>query len=198
MPGSSRARSESVLFATSNRGKVEEARKILSPFGLSVEQYDGKGVEIQAETTGEVAAYASRGAAFSAGRPVLLEDAGLFVESLGGFPGPYSSHAFKTIGLAGIIALLRKPSGRGRAARFVSSVGYCEPGGEPLLFEGSVRGVIAARPRGRKGFGFDPIFVPEGGAKTFGELTLEEKCAVSHRGVAMRKFADWYLSRDMR
>jgi XTP/dITP diphosphohydrolase len=200
MPGSSRPRGESVLFATSNRGKLEEARKILTPFGLSVEQYDGKGVEIQAETTGEVAAHASKGAALTAGRAVLVEDAGLYVESLRGFPGPYSSHAFKTIGLAGIIALLRTPSSRrkGRAARFVSSVGYCEPRGEPLLFEGSVRGVIAGRPRGRKGFGFDPIFMPEGGAKTFGELTLEEKCAVSHRAVALRKFANWYLSRDGR
>jgi XTP/dITP diphosphohydrolase len=200
MPGSSRPRGESVLFATSNRGKLEEARKIFASFGLSVEQYDGKGVEIQAETTGEVAGHAAKAAALSAGRPVLVEDAGLYVESLRGFPGPYSAHAFKTIGLAGIIALLRTPSGRhkGRAARFVSSVGYCEPGREPLLFEGSVRGVIAGKPRGRKGFGFDPIFMPEGGAKSFGELTLEEKCAVSHRGVAMRKFANWYLSRDGR
>jgi len=200
MPGSSRPRGEAVLFATSNRGKLDEARKILSSFGLSVEQYDGKGVEIQAETTAEVAAHASKGAALTAGRPVLVEDAGLYVESLGGFPGPYSSHAFKTIGPAGIIALLRTPSGRrkGRAARFVSSVGYCEPGREPLLFEGSVRGAISGGPRGRKGFGFDPIFIPEGGAKTFGELTLEEKCAVSHRGAAMRKFANWYLSRDSR
>jgi XTP/dITP diphosphohydrolase len=195
MPGSSRPRGEPVLFATSNRGKLVEARKILASFGLSVEQYDGKGVEIQAETTGEVAGHAAKAAASSAGRPVLVEDAGLYVESLRGFPGPYSAHAFKTIGLAGIIALLRAPSGRhkGRAARFVSSVGYCEPGREPLLFEGSVRGVIAGKPRGRKGFGFDPIFMPEGGAKSFGELTLEEKCAVSHRGVAMRKFANWYL-----
>jgi XTP/dITP diphosphohydrolase len=198
MPGSSRGREGSVLFATSNRGKLEEARIILSPLGLSVEQCDGKGVEIQADTTGEVAAHASRGAALAAGRPVLVEDAGLRVESLKGFPGPYSSHAFKTIGLAGIIALLRSPPGRrvGRAATFVSSVGYCEPRGEPVLFEGSVRGTITRRPRGTKGFGFDPIFVPEGGSKTFGELTLEEKCAVSHRAVAMRKFAKWYVSRD--
>jgi XTP/dITP diphosphohydrolase len=165
-----------------------------------VEQFDGKGVEIQADTTGEVAAQASMGAALAAGRPVLVEDAGLYVESLRGFPGPYSSHAFKTIGVAGILVLLRAtPVGRGgRSARFVSSVSYCEPRSEPLLFEGTVRGVIARGPWGRNGFGFDPIFVPEGGAKTFGELSLEEKCEVSHRAVAMRKFADWYVSRDRR
>jgi XTP/dITP diphosphohydrolase len=197
MPGSNERSRETVLFATSNRGKLEEARRILSPFGLSVERHDGKGVEIQADTTGEVAAHASRRAAMASGRPVLVEDAGLFVDSLKGFPGPYSAHAFETIGLAGVIALLRSPHRgiTGRAALFVSSVSYCEPRGEPLLFEGTVRGKIAARPRGRNGFGFDPIFVPAGGTRTFGELTLEEKCAVSHRAVAMRRFAKWYVSR---
>ncbi len=192
---------EAVLFATSNHGKLEEARTILAAFGLSVEQYDGKGVEIQADTTSEVAAFASKGAAKAAGRPVLVEDAGLYVDSLKGFPGPFSAYAFKTIGLVGIIALLRpSPPERGeaRAARFVSSMAYCEPLGEPRLFEGSVRGTITTRPRGKKGFGFDPIFLPDGDARTFGELTLEEKCAVSHRAVAMTKFAKWYLSRDLR
>jgi len=197
MRGSSSGEARSILFATSNRGKLAEARAILAPFGISVEQYDGKGIEIQADTNSEVAAYASRGAAMAAGRAVLVEDAGLYVEPLRGFPGPYSAYAFKTIGVAGVIALLRgSPSGK--AATFVSSLAYCEPGGEPSLFEGSVRGTITARPRGKKGFGFDPIFVPDGGAKTFGELTLEEKCAVSHRADAMKKFAKWYLSRDRR
>jgi XTP/dITP diphosphohydrolase len=200
MPGSSSRRRGRVLFATSNRGKLEEARMILAQFGISVDQYDGKGTEIQADNNGEIAAYASTGAATTAGRPVLVEDAGLFVHALDGFPGPYSAYAFKTIGVAGIIALLgssRRKKG-GRAAAFVSSVAYCEPQGDPLVFEGSVRGTITVRPRGKNGFGFDPIFVPDGGAKTFGELTLEEKCAVSHRSVALGKFAKWYLSRDGR
>jgi len=186
-----------VLFATSNPGKLEEARTILAPFGIQVEQYDGKGIEIQADTNSEVAAYASRGAARTARRPVLVEDAGLYVDSLDGFPGPYSAYAFKTIGVAGILSLLRSSRSK-RAARFVSSLAYCDPHGEPSLFEGSVRGVIATRPRGKKGFGFDPIFLPDGGAKTLGELTIEEKCSVSHRADAMKKFAKWYLSRDPR
>src|SRR5271154_1849641 len=131
MPGSSK-----VLFATSNRGKLEEARAILAPFGISVEQYDGKGIEIQAETTSEVAAYSSKGAAKAAGQPVLVEDAGLYVTSLQGFPGPYSAYAFKTIGVAGIISLLSSTPAK-REARFVSSLAYCEPGGEPTQFEGS-------------------------------------------------------------
>jgi len=186
-----------VLFATSNAGKLREARTILAPFGISVEQYDGKGIEIQADTNSEVAAYASKGAAKTARRPVLVEDAGLYVDSLGGFPGPYSAYAFKTIGVQGILSLLRPPSSA-RAAKFVSSLAYCAPGGEPTLFEGSVRGEIANKPRGKKGFGFDPIFVAEGSAKTFGELTLDEKCSVSHRAEAMKKFAKWYLSQKKR
>jgi XTP/dITP diphosphohydrolase len=197
MRGSSRRGGRSVLFATSNRGKLEEARAILAPFGISAEQYDGKGIEIQADTNGEVAAYASRGAAKTARRPVLVEDAGLFIESLAGFPGPYSAYAFRTIGVAGIISLLRS-SPTAREAMFVSSLAYCEPLGEPSQFEGSASGTITPRPRGKRGFGFDPIFLPKGGAKTFGELTLEEKCAVSHRADAMKKFAKWYLSRDRR
>lgn len=194
---SSEGRGTSVLFATSNRGKLEEARAILAPFGISVEQYDGKGIEIQADTTEEVAAFASKGAAKTAGRAVLVEDAGLFVESLDGFPGPYSAYAFKTIGVRGVIALLRS-SRRGRAATFVSSLAYCEPGGEPALFEASIRGTIATKPMGTKGFGFDPIFIPDRGGKTFGQLTVDEKCSVSHRAGSMKKFAKWYLSRDRR
>ena len=197
MRGSSSKSGRSVLFATSNRGKLEEARTILAPFGISVEQFDGKGTEIQADTNSEVAAYASRGASRAAGRAVLVEDAGLYVDSLNGFPGPYSAYAFKTIGVAGIIALL-KPSPSARAAKFVSSLAYCEPGGAPSLFEGTVRGAIIGRPRGRKGFGFDPIFVPDGGTRTFGEMNLKEKCAVSHRAKSMKRFAKWYLSRDPR
>jgi XTP/dITP diphosphohydrolase len=197
MRGSSE-RGRSVVFATSNRGKLGEARAILAPYGISVEGFNGKGVEIQADSTSEVAAYASRGAAKTAGKAVLVEDAGLYVESLGGFPGPYSAYAFKTIGVAGIIALLQPSPLKKRTAEFVSSLAYCEPLGEPALFEGRARGTIATEPRGRNGFGFDPIFVPDGGRKTFGELTMDEKCAVSHRADSLNKFAKWYLSRDRR
>lgn len=187
MPGSSR----SVAFATSNQGKVREARAVLAPLGIEVVPFDGKGVEIQAETVREVAAYSARAAAGKYGIALFVEDAGLFVESLGGFPGPSSSYVFRTIGIGGLLRLLE--SGASRRARFMSAVAYCEPGGEPSVFEGIVRGRISASARGRNGFGFDPVFVPSRGRRSFGELTLGEKCAVSHRGEALRKFAEWYL-----
>jgi len=188
-----------VLFATSNRAKLEEARVILAPFGISLRSYDGKGIEIQADTNAEVASYASRSAALKAGGPVIVEDAGLYVQSLGGFPGPYSAYVFKTIGTKGVGSLLQTAARQTeRTAAFVSSVAYCEPGREPVLFEGKVEGTVAKNPRGDRGFGFDPIFVPKRGSRTFGELTLQEKCRVSHRGIAMRRFAEWFLSRDRR
>ena len=205
MPGSNKGGNASplelILFATSNRGKMGEALQILRPFGIPLQQYEGKGIEIQADTTAEVAAYSSREAAKKAGRAILVEDAGFFVDSLGGFPGVYSAYVFKTLGVKGILALLG-PQSRGEkksgTARFISSVAYCEPGGKPSIFEGTVSGTVAIRPRGTKGFGFDPIFVPDGGELTFGELTLEEKCIVSHRAVALRKFAMWYAAPSRR
>ncbi|MDA4135727.1 MAG: RdgB/HAM1 family non-canonical purine NTP pyrophosphatase [Thaumarchaeota archaeon] len=185
MPGSSKA----VSFATSNRGKVLEARIIFKPFGLRVRPFSGKGAEIQADTT-DVASYSAREAARKYGRAVMVEDAGLFVEALDGFPGPFSAYVFKTIGIEGLLALLERE--KSRSAAFRSAVAYCAPDGEPHVFEGEVRGRITRSPKGRNGFGFDPVFLPTGSRKSMGELTLEEKCAISHRGEAMRKFAAWY------
>lgn len=191
MPGSSK-RTPPVFLATSNQGKLSEARAILRPFGITVRQFDGKGIEIQADRNSEVAAFASRQAARRAERAVLVEDAGLFVDDLEGFPGPYSAYVFKTLGLRGVLRLLEGT--RSRKASFVSALAYCEPGGDPVPFEGVVTGRVAPRPLGSKGFGFDPIFIPEGGERTFGELNLREKCEVSHRARAMKKFAAWYVS----
>lgn len=150
---------------------------------------------MQADTVAEVAAFAAREAARRFGRGVLVEDAGLFVDALKGFPGPFSSYVFKTIGISGLLGLIGEGtvSPSGRTARFKSAVAFCEPGGEPHLFNGEVQGTITVSPRGTNGFGFDPVFLPTGAARTMGELTLEEKCAVSHRGEALRSFAAWFL-----
>ena len=184
--------SDAVLFATSNHGKLKEARVILAPYGITVESIDAKGEEIQADSTAKVAAHSAKAAAARLGRAVLVEDAGLSVDSLNGFPGPYSAYVLRTIGIAGIIELLGKSSRRG--AHFSSSVAYCEPSESPRVFEGIVEGRVAGSPAGRNGFGFDPIFIAKGHRKTFGELTTEEKSGLSHRGTALRKFAAWYTS----
>jgi XTP/dITP diphosphohydrolase len=123
-------------------------------------------------------------------RALIVEDAGLFVDSLHGFPGPFSSHAYKTLGIGGLLRLLE--GSRSRRASFKSAVAYCVPSGEPRVFEGLVTGSISRSPSGENGFGFDPVFVPAGSRRSMGQLSLEEKCAVSHRGQALRKFAAWY------
>jgi XTP/dITP diphosphohydrolase len=190
MPGSN----EELLFATSNKHKVAEVQQILSEFQLRVRPLDLKGTEIQSDDILAIAAYASRGASERARRPVFVEDAGLFIEALGGFPGPYSSYVFRKLGPEGVLHLLGDDV-KNRWAFFRSALAYCEPGGEPAVFEGSIRGRIVAGPAGSEGFGFDPIFVPEGGAKTLAEMSLDEKCRISHRAISVRRFGAWFAKR---
>ncbi len=189
-----RGSSKPVAFATSNAGKIEEARIVLSPFGITVRPFDGKGLEIQAGTVSEVAAFSSRVASRRYKRALIVEDAGLFVDSLQGFPGPFSSYVYRTLGTGGLLTLLKGTGSR--RASFKSAVAYCDPAGEPRVFEGLVAGRISRSPTGENGFGFDPVFVPSGSRRSMGQLTLREKCEVSHRGEALRKFAAWYTGSD--
>ena len=182
--------SNEIVFATSNSHKVLEAKTILKEFGIRVRQVQAKGEEIQSDDIAAVASTAARTAARNVGSPLIVEDAGLFVDSLGGFPGPYSSYVFSKLGLEGILRLLGDSPNR--RAVFRSAVAYCEPESDPRLFEGEVRGWIVMAPSGIHGFGFDPIFVPEGLTQTLAEVDIEEKCRVGHRGIAMRKFGAWF------
>lgn len=112
----------------------------------------------------------------------LIDDSGLSIDALGGFPGVYSSYAYKRLGSAGILKLLA--GSRDRGASFETAF-LLRQGGSHEVFHGTTRGTIADRERGSGGFGFDPIFLPEGATKTFGEMTLAEKNAVSHRARAV-------------
>lgn len=116
------------------------------------------------------------------GGPALVEDSGLFVRSLGGFPGVYSNYAFRTVGLNG---LLRLVEGRPRQATFAAVIGWRAADGTTRLFRGEAEGHLSPRALGHGGFGFDPIFVPRGSRKTFAELSPEEKNRTSHRGRAL-------------
>lgn len=188
MPVSSRT----IYFATGNEGKVLEARIVLEPLGIKVKPFSGKDVEIQADIE-EVASYSAASAARKYHRSLIVEDAGLFVESLDGFPGAFSSYVFKTLGVKGLLTLLEQE--KSRRASFRSAVAFCEPGGRPRIFRGEVGGTIVRSPSGNNGFGFDPVFLPSGSRRTMGDLTVQEKCAISHRGEALRKFAAWFTSR---
>jgi XTP/dITP diphosphohydrolase len=169
-------------MVTSNDGKAREFARALEGLDWELERVFSPYLEVQAETLDEVA-WASARYLLEAGSvepPFFLEDAGLFVDALGGFPGVYSAYVFSTIGAAGVLTLVEGRDERG--ASFESRVALCLEGGEVELIGGSCRGTIAGSARGEGGFGYDPIFVPEGHDRTFAEMSVEEKGAISHRG----------------
>jgi XTP/dITP diphosphohydrolase len=169
-------------FVTTNPGKVREAREYLP---REVEQFAYDYAEIQSDDLAAIAARGAREAAEEVGEPVFVEDSGLFVDALSGFPGPYSSFVYDTLGIARVADIARREDDR--TARFRSAIAHCD--GETVeTFEGSVVGRIVA-PRGDGGFGYDPIFEHDG--ETFAEMDTGEKNAVSHRGRALATFADW-------
>src|SRR5437870_12159871 len=106
----------------------------------------------------------------------LIDDSGLFVDALGGFPGVYSSYVYRTIGPGGVLALMKREARR--SARFETVFLLGRRGRPPRIFRGACEGSIARAPPGRGGFGFAPIFVPRGSRRTFGEMSLAEKNAV--------------------
>jgi len=176
-----------IYFVTSNKGKFAEAMAI---FGGLVQKDIGY-AEIQADTLEEVAQYGMLEVASRLQGPVMLEDAGLFVEALQGFPGVYSAYAQKTIGNAGILRLMDGLENRN--AYFKSVVAYSEPGMGTVMFSGEVHGQIGFEPRGKKGFGYDPIFYV--GEVSMGEMDLVEKNKISHRAGSMRALKKWLDSR---
>jgi len=181
-----------LYFVTGNPGKLREARIILEPAGFAVEQVNMPKLEVQSDSIEEVARRAAESLRGRAPQPFFVEDSGLFIDALGGFPGPFSSYVYRTIGLAGVLRLMEGEANR--RARFLAAVALCV-GEEVTVYTGEVRGVVADRPRGSRGFGFDPIFIPEGYAETFAELGEEEKSRVSHRGRALRAMAADLLRR---
>ena len=183
-----------VFFATGNIHKFNEARIILAKFGIAVGMLKVKGAEMQSDSLREIAQASAQKAFKRCRLPVMVEDAGLFIEALKGFPGPYAAYAYKTIGNKGVLKLMENV--KVRKAVFQSAIAYCASEVEaPVVFEGEAAGEITINERrgsGKSGFGFDPIFRPSGSMKTFAQMTLEEKNGFSHRAKAVCKFAEWY------
>ncbi|NPA47034.1 MAG: XTP/dITP diphosphatase [Thermococci archaeon] len=176
-----------ITFITSNAGKVREAANYLEPLGVRVVQRHVPYPEIQADTLEEVARYGVEWLSRRIDGNFFIEDSGLFINALSGFPGVYSAYVYRTVGLKGVLKLMEDSDDR--RASFRSVIAYWD--GEPHVFKGEVRGEITRELRGSGGFGFDPIFKPEGFSKTFAEMSVEEKNRVSHRGAALRLFCRW-------
>ncbi|MGD6809521.1 MAG: XTP/dITP diphosphatase [Candidatus Bathyarchaeia archaeon] len=183
-----------VFFVTGNFHKFNEVRSILSSLGITVGMLKMKGNEIQSDNIKEIAENCATKAFNRCHLPLIVEDAGLFVDALEGFPGPYSAYVYKTIQNKGILKLMKNI--KNRKATFCSAIVYCSRETGPLLFEGEAKGEITSSERngdGNSGFGFDPIFQPINSKKTFAEMTITEKNNVSHRAMAVNKFAKWYM-----
>ena len=182
--------SSSLYFASSNQNKFEEARSILSRFGISLKFFKCSLEEIQAKSLEEIAVHKANQAYLLCSKPVMVEDDGLFIKTLKGFPGPYSSFVFDTIGNKGILKLLSKQ----RDAEFRSIIAYCEKKGDVMVFDANLQGKISKKLQGKK-WGFDPIFIPEGETLTYSHL--KNKNLISHRYLALKKFANWYLHKQI-
>ncbi len=181
-----------VWLATGNNHKVREARAVLSDYGIKLMHLDIDRVEIQSNDPGEIAVY-SLSQLPDDFRPVAVEDAGLFIDHYGGFPGPYSSYVLEKLDNPGILKLMEQIEERG--ASYHSYVGI-KLKGEIHVFQGTVKGKISERIRGTKGFGYDPIFIPdEGDGRTFGEMSDKEKNNISHRARAFRALGEWFQAK---
>jgi len=187
----------SLVLGTRNPHKVREIARLLEPAGIAVAPLPQE-IELPPEDGDSFAENAlpkARTAASHTGRPAIADDSGIEADALGGAPGVRSAryageHASDEQNLA---KLLREaPPGSG--LRYVCALAYVDPGsGEEQLFYGYCRGQLAAAPRGSRGFGYDPAFIPDEGRDglTMAELSDGEKDAISHRGHAVRALTSW-------
>ncbi len=182
-----------IFFATNNYHKFNEARGVLAHHKIVVGMLRVKALEIQSDRLINIAKASARDAFNRCNLPLIVEDAGLFIKALNGFPGPYAAYAYKTIGNKGLLQLMKNVEDR--RATFKSAIAYYDGYEKPECFEGKVTGRIAVKERlskSKSGFGFDPIFQPSKSVKTFAEMTLEEKNDFSHRAKALQEFAKWW------
>ena len=185
------------VLATHNPGKLREMGEILKDFGIEVVSPRDLGITVDVEETGttfaENALLKAKAICKEANLPAIADDSGLCVDALNEAPGVYSArYGGEGLDDKGRYMLLLS-SLRGaptRAAHFACAVACAFPNGDTLTAEGRCDGSIAYAPLGEGGFGYDPVFLLPGTGKTFGQLTQEEKSAVSHRGRALREFSE--------
>jgi XTP/dITP diphosphohydrolase len=189
--------STSLLLATRNPHKLREFERLLAPAAISVEPLP-EGIELPPEdgdTFGANAMPKARTAAAMTGRAAIADDSGIEAEALGGRPGVRSArYAGPDADDCENLEKLLREAPPGSGLRYVCALAYVDPAsGTERLFFGDILGRLAPEPRGHRGFGYDPAFLPEGdfGGRTMAELTDGEKDRISHRGRAVRELLRW-------
>ena len=187
-----------LVVASHNKGKAREMADLLGPYGVEILSAADLGLA-EPEETGESfianAELKARAAAKASGLPALADDSGLAVDALAGAPGIYSARwagPAKDFAMAmcNVEEKLQAKGAADRKAHFVSALSLVWPDGHTETFEGRVDGTLVWPPRGTLGFGYDPMFMPDGSDTTFGEMQPVQKHAMSHRARAFRKLAD--------
>lgn len=198
-PSRKLTRGTKLVVASHNPGKVREINALIAPYGLEAVSAGTLGLAEPDETGTMFASNArikSRAAALASGLPALADDSGLCVDALDGAPGIFSARwggAAKNFGAA-MARVERELAIRGamlpseRGAHFVSVLCLSWPDGIDQIFEGRAFGEVVWPPRGTLGFGYDPMFLPDGYTQTFGEMDPAEKDQISHRAHAFEKF----------
>jgi len=180
-----------LILITSNPGKAKELKKYLEP-EIEIEHVNMKYEELRNDAPEEIAKESAKRLAEELKKPLIVEDSGLFIKALNDFPGTCSAYIHKRIGLKGILKLMENV--KDRTCLYKSAIAYCEPGNEPISFLGEEKGKIAEKEKGSYGFGHDPIFIPEGSNKTYGEM---ENCenVKKFRRIAANKLKEYLLKK---
>ena len=183
--------SSELFFVSSNENKFQETERMLSNFGMQINFFKTTLEEIQSNDLNDIAEQKAINAYEIVKKPIIIEDDGLFIDSLNGFPGPYSSYVYDTIGNKGIMNLLENCETRD--AKFVSIIAYYSTEHGVKLFESSIPGKISSVIE-KGGWGYDPIFIPNGESKTYANVSDKDK--FSHRAASLTKFSNWFLDKQ--
>jgi len=182
----------SIVLATRNAHKVREFERLLPGVAIAPLPDSAPTPEETGTTYAENALIKARAAAQATGRAAIADDSGVEAEALGGRPGVRSARfAGADAGDGENLAKLRREAPPGSRLEYVCVIAHVAPDGEETLFYGRCAGTMAAEGAGERGFGYDPVFVPDGDRRTMAELGDDEKDAISHRGLAARALLEW-------
>lgn len=188
------------VYLTGNKGKFSEAQHIFKDmygFDIDIKEPSFEIPEIQADNCADVAKYSVKYACEKLKRPCIKSDTGLYIEALGGLPGPYNKYFDCQIGVDKFLELFKNE--KNRKARLEDCFAYCEPGCEPIVFIGSSTGTISKVAKGNLGRWHDKFYIPDGEKKTLSELReIDRDYEAKFWGNAKYDFAEWYKNNKVK